>query len=160
MSREAHVRNLWGAGGAIPPAYPAGALDGKQGNVSALRSARSTGGRGRLRPMTRLASGQRRFSEVDALIRGRRGSAQRCAVYARVSSNTQAEAGNLERQKERLLAAAGKGLNEKRRGLRLLRLAASGSTWCGSSPRPAPWTTSAWPNWSPDRPAPLAFRCR
>ena len=98
---------------------------------------------GRLRTMTRLASGQRRFSarQVDALLRGRRGSAQRCAIYARVSSNKQAEAGNLERQKERLAAAAaGKGyelvttvseqasgLNEKRRGLRrLFRLAASG----------------------------------
>ena len=75
------------------------------------------------------------------MLRGRCGGAQRCAVYARVSSNKQAEAGNLERQKERLLAAAAdkgyelvvtvseqaSGLNEKRRGLRrLLRLAGEG----------------------------------
>lgn len=61
-------------------------------------------------------------------------------MYARVSSEKQAEAGNLQRQKERLAAATAKGyevaavvaerasgFNEKRRGLhRLLRLAAEG----------------------------------
>lgn len=60
-------------------------------------------------------------------------------MYARVSSEKQAEAGNLQRQKERLVAAArgyevaavvaerASGLNEKRRGLHhLLRLAAEG----------------------------------
>ncbi len=97
---------------------------------------------GKLRPV-RLPSGQRRFSarEVEALLRARAGAAPRCAVYARVSSEKQAEAGNLDRQRERLLAAAkergykvvtvvaerASGLNEKRRGLRkLLRLAAAG----------------------------------
>ena len=62
-------------------------------------------------------------------------------MYARVWSEKQAEAGNLQRQKERLVAAAtakgyevaavvaerASGVNEKRRGLhRLLRLAAEG----------------------------------
>lgn len=78
----------------------------------------------------RQASGQRRFSarQVDALLRGRCGGAQRCAVYARVSSNKQAEAGNLERQKERLLAAAAdKGyelVTTERAGIRVEREAA------------------------------------
>ena len=97
---------------------------------------------GKLRPV-RLPSGQRRFSsrEVEALLRARIGAAPRCAVYARVSSEKQAEAGNLDRQRERLLAAArergykvaaviaerASGLNERRRGLRrLFRLAAAG----------------------------------
>ena len=58
----------------------------------------------------------------------------RCVVYARVSSGKQAEAGNLDRQRERLVAAAAErryklvatvterasGLNEKRKGLRRL----------------------------------------
>ncbi len=98
---------------------------------------------GRLRPMTRLPSGQRRFSvrEVDSLLRAKTGATERCAVYARVSSEKQAGAGNLERQKERLVSAAtakgyglacvvteqASGLNENRRGLRrLFRLAAAG----------------------------------
>ena len=93
--------------------------------------------------MARLPSGQRRFAarDVDALVRARTGATERCAVYARVSSEKQAEAGNLERQRERLVAAAtakgygvaavvaerASGLNEKRRGLqRLFRLAAVG----------------------------------
>ncbi len=97
---------------------------------------------GRLRPMTRTPTGQRRFSvrEVDALLRAKTGVTERCAVYARVSSEKQAGAGNLERQKERLVSAAtakgyglacvvteqASGLNEKRRGLRrLFRLAAA-----------------------------------
>ena len=98
---------------------------------------------GKLRPMTRTPTGQRRFSvrEVDALLRGKTGATERCAVYARVSSEKQAGAGNLERQKERLVSAAtakgyglacavteqASGLNEKRRGLRrLFRLAEAG----------------------------------
>ena len=97
----------------------------------------------RLVPISRLPSGQRRFSarDVDALRRSRVGGKERCAVYARVSSEKQAKAGNLERQKDRLAAAAkgsgvvtvvaerASGLNEKRRGLhRLLRLAAGGES--------------------------------
>jgi predicted site-specific integrase-resolvase len=92
--------------------------------------------------MTRLPSGQRRFAarDVDALVRVRTGATERCAVYARVSSEKQAGAGNLERQKDRLVSAAAakgyglacvvteqaSGLNEKRRGRRrLFRLAAA-----------------------------------
>jgi len=97
---------------------------------------------GRLHP-ERLPTNQRRFSarEVEGLLRARTGAAVRCAIYARVSSKKQAEAGNLDRQRERLLAAAAEcgfevvaavterasGLNEKRRGLRrLFRMAAAG----------------------------------
>jgi putative resolvase len=96
---------------------------------------------GRLHPV-RLPTGQRRFSsrEVDGVLRVRAVAAPRCAVYARVSSEKQVEAGNLDRQRERLLAAAAErgfevvaavterasGLNEKRRGLRrLFRMAAA-----------------------------------
>ena len=75
------------------------------------------------------------------MLRLRAGRADRCAIYARVSSSKQAEAGNLERQKDRLVAAAtelgyevtalvaeqASGLNEKRRGLhRLFRQARAG----------------------------------
>jgi len=98
---------------------------------------------GRLVPISRLSSGQRRFSsrDVEALLRSRVAGKERCAVYARVSSEKQAEAGDLERQQERLVAAAmakgygvatvvaerASGLNEKRRGLhRLFRLASGG----------------------------------
>ena len=98
---------------------------------------------GRLVPVTRLHSGQRRFSsrDIDALLRSRSGGKERCGVYARVSSEKQVEAGNLQRQKDRLVAAAADrgyevtaavaeracGLNEKRRGLRrLFRMAADG----------------------------------
>ena len=63
---------------------------------------------GRLVPISRLPSGQRRFSsrDSDALLRSRVRGKERCAVYARVSSEKQAEAGNLGRQKDRLVAAA------------------------------------------------------
>jgi putative resolvase len=98
---------------------------------------------GRLHPV-RLPTGQRRFfsREVETLLRAHAGTALRCAIYARVSSEQQAEAGNLERQRQRLLDAAAKrgvevvaavsecasGLNEKRRGLRrLFRMAAAGA---------------------------------
>ena len=96
---------------------------------------------GRLHPV-RLPTGQRRFSasEVDALLHAKARAVPRCAVYARVSSGKQAEAGNLDRQRERLVAAAAEqgyklvaavterasGLNEKRKGLhRLFQMAAS-----------------------------------
>ena len=98
---------------------------------------------GRLHALARLPSRQRRFAarEVDALLRARAGATERCAVYARVSSEKQAEAGNLKRQRERPVAAAAakgdgvaavvaeraSGLNEKRRGpQRVFRLAAPG----------------------------------
>ena len=63
---------------------------------------------GRRVPITRLESGQRRFSsrDVDALLRLTAHDQDRCAVYARVSSEKQAEAGNLQRQKDRLVMAA------------------------------------------------------
>ena len=63
---------------------------------------------GRLVPISRLPSGQRRFSsrDVDALLRSRTAGAERCAVYARVSSEKQVETGNLARQRERLVSAA------------------------------------------------------
>ena len=61
---------------------------------------------GRLVPISRLPSGQRRFSsrDSDALLRSRDRGKEPCAVYARVSSEKQAEAGNLGRQKDRLVA--------------------------------------------------------
>ena len=97
---------------------------------------------GRLHPI-RLPTGQRRFSrlEVDGVLRSRKHMAVRCALYARVSSEKQLAAGNLDRQLERLRQEAGErgyevavairerasGLNEKRKGLRrLFRLAADG----------------------------------
>lgn len=95
---------------------------------------------GRLHPV-RLPSGQRRFlqGEIHEILHRRQKTAPRCALYARVSSSKQAEAGNLDRQRQRLEQAArfhgyeitvtiteqASGLNEKRRGLkRLFRLAA------------------------------------
>ena len=77
---------------------------------------------------------------MAGILHARTGTRPRCAVYARVSSEKQAEAGNLDRQRERLTQAAAEhgyevaaivaerasGLNEKRRGLkRLFRLAAT-----------------------------------
>ncbi len=58
---------------------------------------------GRLHPV-RLPWGQRRFTshEVEGILRAQTGTLPRCAVYARVSSEKQAEAGNLDRQRERL----------------------------------------------------------
>ena len=96
---------------------------------------------GRLHPV-RLPTGQRRFpvSEVDALLHAKARAVLRCAVYARVSSGKQAEAGNLDGQRERLVAAVAErgyrlvaavterasGLNEKRKGLhRLFQMAAA-----------------------------------
>lgn len=90
----------------------------------------------------RLPTGQRRFpvSEVDALLHAKARAVLRCAVYARVSSGKQAEAGNLDRQRERLVGAVAErgyrlvaavterasGLNEKRKGLhRLFQMAAA-----------------------------------
>ena len=87
---------------------------------------------GILRPTARLPGGQRGFAlqEVCALLRAETGAAERCAIDARVSSEKQAGAVNLERQKERLVSAVtakryevvcvvaeqASGLNEKRRG--------------------------------------------
>ena len=66
---------------------------------------------GRLVPVARLHSGQRRFSsrDIDALLRSRVGGNEHCAVYARVSSEKQAEPGNLQRRKDRLVVAADRG---------------------------------------------------
>jgi excisionase family DNA binding protein len=96
---------------------------------------------GRLHPV-RLPTGQRRVpaSEVDAALHARSRAIPRCAVYARVSSGKQVDAGNLDRQRDRLVAAAAErrytlvatvterasGLKEKRKGLhRLFHMAAS-----------------------------------
>ena len=68
-----------------------------------VRTAYHWAAAGRLLPPTRLASGQRRFSarQVDALLRCRTGGSEGCAAYARVFSNKQAEAGNLQWQSRR-----------------------------------------------------------
>ncbi len=89
---------------------------------------------GKLKPL-RTPGGHRRYkeSQIMALIGEEiteRGTKQ-CAVYARVSTAKQAEAGNLQRQKERLITYAvekgyqvkavyseiASGLNENRREL-------------------------------------------
>lgn len=99
--------------------------------------------RGILVPM-RLPSGQRRYrsQDLEALLgTGRGGERRCCSVYARVSTKKQEDMGNLERQKERLLAKSAlagyhvvsvesdvaSGLNTKRRGLAsLIRTAKEG----------------------------------
>ncbi|MEW6048764.1 MAG: recombinase family protein [Bacillota bacterium] len=87
---------------------------------------------GRIR-CVRLPSGHRRYpeEEVRRILGESSPEGVRVAVYARVSTRKQADAGNLERQKERLLACAAlkgyrvvhvfedvaSGLNRRRRGL-------------------------------------------
>lgn len=89
---------------------------------------------GKLRPFPRSAGGQRRYARADVLARlgedGAEGE-KTTAVSARVSTAKQAEAGNRERQRLRLLEHAAvngclvvlqardgaSGLNTKRRGL-------------------------------------------
>jgi predicted site-specific integrase-resolvase len=78
---------------------------------------------------------------VDALLRVATHDTERCAVYDRFSPAKQAEDGNLQRPKDRLVKAVGErryeitvvvagrasDFNEKRRGLRrLLRMATEG----------------------------------
>ena len=89
---------------------------------------------GKLCPFTRSAGGQRRYARADVLAllgEDGAGSEKTAAVYARVSTTKQAEAGNLERQRLRLLEYAAvngyrvvlqagdvaSGLNARRRGL-------------------------------------------
>ena len=61
MSREAHVRNLWGAGGETPPAYPA-ARDGTRETSPHRAPARTPGPTGN-------AEGRRTCEEgSDALV--------------------------------------------------------------------------------------------
>lgn len=89
---------------------------------------------GKLKPV-RLPSGQRRYrmSDLEALLRSTPSEQdKRATLYGRVSTRKQAEAGNLERQRARLLEYAAKngyhvvldvvdtasGLNTHRRGLR------------------------------------------
>ena len=91
-----------------------------------------------LLPVIRTATNQRRIpvETIHQLLKGQ-GKALRCAIYARVSSATQEQEGNLTRQVERLQRVAqersyemvaliqeqASGLNEKRKGLkRLLHL--------------------------------------
>lgn len=72
---------------------------------------------GRLHPV-RVPSGQRRFAsrEVEEVVRAGAGTMPRCAIYARVSSETNAEAGNLDRQRGRLAqAAADRGYRRRAR---------------------------------------------
>lgn len=84
--------------------------------------------------VVRTAHNQRRIpvSELARIIRG--AGQERCVIYARVSSARQEQAGNLERQTERLQAAVrargyqlmetiaerASSLNEKRRGMKKL----------------------------------------
>ena len=99
---------------------------------------------GKLKPL-RTPGGHRRYkeSQIMALI-GEEitvNETKQCAIYARVSTAKQAEAGNLQRQKERLIAYAvekgyqvkaiyteiASGLNENRRELaKLAKTAAKG----------------------------------
>jgi len=88
-----------------------------------------------LLPVIRTATNQRRIpaSAIDSLLR-ERGSALRCAIYARVSSAKQEQEGNLARQTDRLrtvakergyqvvaaLAEQASSLNEKRGGMKKL----------------------------------------
>ena len=89
---------------------------------------------GKLCPFTRSAGGQRRYARADVLAllgEDGAGSEKTAALYARVSTTKQAEAGNLERQRLRLLEYAAvngyrvvlqagdvaSGLNARRRGL-------------------------------------------
>ena len=96
---------------------------------------------GKLKPI-RLPSGHRRYRrmDVDVLLGTSAPSkpSKDCAIYARVSTRKQAQAGNLSRQGERLLAYAAhegyhvvaeeadiaSGLNTHRRGLRRIIKAA------------------------------------
>jgi excisionase family DNA binding protein len=87
----------------------------------------------------RLPSGHRRYpeEEVRRILGEIPSEGVRVAIYARVSTKKQADAGDLERQKERLLAHAAlkgyrvvhvfedvaSGLNQRRRGLQKLRKA-------------------------------------
>ena len=90
---------------------------------------------GRLRPLARSKGGQRRYARADILaLLGIEEAAgdKAAAIYARVSTGKQAEAGNLERQRQRLLEYAAvngyrvvlqasdvaSGLNTGRKGLR------------------------------------------
>ena len=93
----------------------------------------------------RLPSGQRRYpvDEINRILGtgGVKAAPEAVVVYARVSTKKQADAGNLERQMERLQQYAGEkgftvkaelvdiasGLNQKRRGLaNVLKLAEQG----------------------------------
>ncbi len=99
---------------------------------------------GKLKPL-RTPGGHRRYkeSQIMALIGEdiTENEAKHCAVYARVSTAKQADAGNLQRQKERLIAYAvekgyqdkavyteiASGLNENRRELaKLAKVATKG----------------------------------
>ena len=90
---------------------------------------------GKLRPIGRSQGGHRRYARADVLaLRGVDEAARDnpAAIYARVSTMKQADAGNLERQRQRLLEYAAthgyhvvvqavdvaSGLNTRRRGLR------------------------------------------
>ena len=90
---------------------------------------------GKLCPCTRSVGGQRRYARADVLAllgEDDAGGEKRSAVYARVSTAKQAEAGSLERQRLRLLEYAAvngyrvvlqasdvaSGRNARRRGLR------------------------------------------
>lgn len=89
---------------------------------------------GRLRPIARSGGGHRRYARGDVLAllgEGDAGGDKAAAVYTRVSTGKQAEAGNLERQRLRLMEYAAlngyrvvlqasdvaSGLNARRRGL-------------------------------------------
>ncbi|PTQ53826.1 MAG: hypothetical protein HSCHL_1200 [Hydrogenibacillus schlegelii] len=101
--------------------------------------------KGLIRPI-RLPSGHRRYlvEEIDRILKTggmELPEPDAVALYARISTKKEAEAGNLDRQLERLRAYAGEkgyrvaaeyadvasGLNQKRRGLdRMLKAAEQG----------------------------------
>jgi len=66
---------------------------------------RSWENEGKLKPL-RTPAGHRRYKESQVMImmgeEPVKNDVKRCAIYARVSAAKQAEAGNLQRQKERL----------------------------------------------------------
>lgn len=112
--------------------------------------------------------------EVDNVLHARKNMAVRCAVYARVSSDKQRAAGNLDRQLERLRQATAErgyevviairerasGLNEKRKGLRrLFRLAANGEIDLVPVSLRTAWPVLASPMWSrPSMPTGCGWR--
>jgi len=99
---------------------------------------------GKLKPL-RTPGGHRRYKESQVMVmmgdEPVKNDVKRCAIYARVSTAKQAEAGNLQRQKERLITYAvekgyqvkaiyteiASGLNENRRELAKLAKTATKS---------------------------------
>jgi predicted site-specific integrase-resolvase len=110
--------------------------------------------------VVRMIDNQRRIP--TSITRLTRGIGQpRCVIYARVSSSRQEQAGNLERQTDRLhqtantrghllvetIAEQASSLNEKRRGMKKLFSLSSKRkkwVWCSSN-IPIDWCALAFP---------------